>query len=72
MQLATIRLMAFSLGLELIETPFKVVPEQILGARPAFLWIAWIGPNDDSPMARAHHFATLQPPINIKLLMTAI
>jgi len=47
-------------------------PESISGARPAFLWIAWKGPNDDSLVARAHHFATLQLTINIKLLMTAI
>jgi pimeloyl-ACP methyl ester carboxylesterase len=52
--------MAFSLGLELIEAPSSCPLKQIFGARPAFLWIAWIGPIDDSLMARAHHLAALR------------
>jgi hypothetical protein len=34
-------------------------PEQVVVTRSRSLWIAWKGPNNVSPPASAHHFATL-------------
>src|SRR5674476_539880 len=44
LQLATIRSIAVSFGLVLIDKPSKTCPLGITsGARPALLWIVWIG-----------------------------